>query len=374
MWMKKRKAGPSHIVVVGSVLLVSAGCPTAPSSGGGGSNNTDNGSSGGGSGSGNGSTGVPGTNVDRPARAASGLAGFFDAGEPWAIGSPSFLAFGIGDFIDFMSMSGNQANGMTCVAPTPAASIGFNDGTLSLTTEALTDATGLDCAMDMSVDATSCAPGSGMIGPPNPCFAPQAQGEVVVGGASNSPDSPRVVRLETCDAPSFLSSISEWAILSVHPFALPLIPDPSPYGAVVLIGGNGAVPTTMSLVTGSDSNDNPLGCIDESPTGSVTLLNDTLTVDLTIDGQDNSSGFGSPGSCTVQFSGSLTYCEIIDPSELGGSGAGIQLVRFDGVGEYQTADDGEEMNTMYFSFETGTGGGGLPGGVRVKTPGDSSSN
>ena len=368
--MREWKPDIAHFAVLGMALFLSAGCPTVPS-GGGGSNGNDNGggTNGGGSAGGAGSIGVPGTNVNLPGRAANEVAGFFDADEPWAVGAPTFLAFGVGDFIDFMSMTSNQGNEMTCVAPTPAGTIGYGDGMLSLTTERLTDATGLDCSLDMSVDATSCAPDAGSFGPPNPCFGPAAQGEVLVGGMSYSPDSPRVVRLQTCNAPAFLSSISEWLILSVHPFALPFIPDPAVYGAIVVIAGGGASPGTSSLVTGVDAEDDPLGCVDESPVGSVTLFNDILTIDLTLDGQDNSSGFGSPGTCTLQFSGSLTFCEIINPSELGGSGAAVQLMRFDGSGEYQAIARSEAMNTLYFSFEVGTGGGGLPGGVRVKALG-----
>ncbi len=358
--MERRWVRTASGWVVMCIWTLVVGCPAGPPGGGVG----DGG--GGGSNGGGGGSGVPGTNVNRPVRAASEVTGFFEADEPWAVGSPTFLAFGVGDFVDFMTLTTEQAGGTTCLASTPAATIEFSEGSLRIDSQPLTDLAGVDCSIDVLIDAASCAPDE-VFGPPNPCFTDGADGEILINGGSNSPDLPRIVRLQTCDAPAFLSSISEWAILSVHPFALPFIDDPADFGAIALIEGAGSGPTIASLVTGVDALDNPLGCSDGTPAGTVTILNDTLSIDLNMEGQDNDSGLGSPGMCSLRFTGSMTFCEIISPSELGGSGASIELVRFDGTGQYESQIGSGTLKTMYFSYEVGTGGGGLPGGVRVKS-------
>lgn len=308
------------LVGLAMVVIAGAGCPQGP-----GGNDNGNGDS-----------------VDGPNAPGEPVAGFFEADESWAISSPEFVVIGVGNYIEAMVIS-NEAGDDRCVIPEPDAVVDFENDELSIETDRETDGVGVSCAIDATLGTENCAPQEGEE-TLTPCsLAADADGLEFEGETLGTGD-PTLVRFDECTSPvPPLSQIESWNLVSLHPINILFSSDPRALGGG-LIGGGSGDELGAFLVTTSVADGVAEGCFVSAPNGTVTLEDGELEVDITLEDDENNS------TCTVEFSGTLTYCTMFDPSALGGSGEVVPLLRFDGTGRIDTGDNDESLPTLYFGY------------------------
>jgi hypothetical protein len=277
--------------------------------------------------------------------------------EVWFLGgSGNLISAGVGDLLEFAFVSDSSLTATALGIEPSGAIVRYSGDMLSVRANFRDRVTGELAHLDIAAEADQCA----AVIPGEPCGL-QGDGVAQIGEVGVRWSDMVFFSLDVCDdPPTDLGDQDEWAVFNVHPLVLPLLGDPNEVGAAVALGGELGQFQQGAVFTGLDPDGNPLGCLDESPAGSVQWDGTTLRIDTRLGGQDNADGVGSPGSCTVRFTGKRTYCAFLDPAVTGSSASAGTIIRVDGRGSYSAQDGEGEFRTLYLVF--GEGSASLPGG------------
>lgn len=298
------------------------------------------------------------------------LNGFFRAGEPWLIGSSTFIAAGYGDQTEFIVVYAPGSN-RRCLGIDPATTLRYEGGQLTIGAMFHNVETGEACGVTVRGDAALCAPGR-ILDPPARCELHDTEGTLNANGELTTPERTQIVRFTRCDAaPTSVEDLNTWALYNLHVFAGVFLDDPGAVGAAAVLGGEGSSLMFATLLTGLVQGTDPIGCIDEEPLGTVSLNGSMLTIDTTLAGRNNSENRGTAENCAVSFLGQSVYCAAMDPADFGRSGERTLVMRFEGTGRWTSDAEEGAFTAMYLGTVIGGGSGGIPPGVRVKPWADS---
>lgn len=286
--------------------------------------------------------------------------GFFGDDEVWFVSSDNLITLGYGGTAEAVIVVDD--NEIVCLAQEPGASVNYIDGVFTLATQFSSPDTDRDCEILLEADASACA----STAQEEPCDFTATSGVAKFGSSQAQWTDNTLWRLPACEeVPSDLADEAAWGFFNLHPFIVPYVLDPASFGGFVLVGGEFDTALAATVAFAADGS-----CLDESPAGDVDWDGRTLSIDLTLDADDNSSGVGGPGECLVSFNGTLTYCALFDPSVMtpGSTAQPGRLVRIDGTGSFTSPDGVTTMNTMYLlvsgDSSAGSLGGELSDGVR----------
>ena len=271
--------------------------------------------------------------------AVSDVGGFFAADESWMLVSPQQMLFlGFGDRTEFATVT-DGVSAAACVGIEPSAALTIGGGAISLTSQFADANANQTCSISISGGLADCMPiGFGL--PPNLCDVSVVAGQYATPVASLQPDVLQLVRFDRCDSiPTSLDDVEAWAMFNIHPFAAAFLNRAGPLGAIVAVGGMGS-----SVVQAASTTDTTDGCIDNSPSGTASLVGDRLTLEVQMIDE------AGRGNCSVSFDGTRTYCALFDPARFQATGDATQLLRFDGSGEWSIGSDRGRVEVLYLAI------------------------
>ncbi len=298
---------------------------------------------------------------------AGDLSGLLAPDEAWVLGSANLLLFGYGDRIEYALLTAGAVED-SCVGLAPVGTVRLDGQTLHVEGRFTDPDTNQQCSFELDGDVGACLDDGAFDAGFEACTLVGASGSARTGGRSFALGETAIARPSGCETlQARLGGLPQWGILNLHPLAVPFVDGPDPTRGLLLIEGTRAQVGTAANIT-SVQGDNFTGCLDETPTGTVSFDGTTLTIDLSLQGQDNADASGTPGNCSISFVGTVTYCAEFDPSEVGQpGGASGTIVRLDGEGSTLRNGVSTPQNVLYLF--AGMGGPpmmqpGRGGGVR----------
>lgn len=298
----------------------------------------------------------PGDNNGQAGTVAGESNGFFNASDVWLIASSTAYIGGYGATTDFVI---NATDTDSCIGIAPPVTLTFDGTTLSVSSSFTDINMPRTCSVNLSAGASSCA-SSGATAPGAECNLTNATGTSVVGSSMGDIADGRVVRFDACtNPPTDFASLGDWAILNLHVLELGGANSVGQLGALITLGGTGDTVQLGSVLTEASAS-SAVGCVDETPSGPITLTDGRLSIDFTMEGQDNSQGVGTPGTCTLTFDGDMAYCAVYDLSLVTGATGSVDITRFDGTGTWMTPDASGTVTTLYLTTNLSGGSVAFP--------------
>ncbi len=291
------------------------------------------------------------------------VTGFLGDTEVWMVAADTFLVGGYGPNVEFAILTTNPDAGDSCLGIHPSGGLRYENGQLTADVAYADIGANRNCQVEFSADAAACDPS---VQTATTCNLTEGSGRVRVGSRSADIGSPRIARFEPCTPPASLEDIGQWTIQNTHILPLAFLAEPEDVGATVILGGDSTGERLVTIITSTSPDGSTAeGCFDQSPQGTISFDGTSLVIDVTLEGDDNDSGLGEPGACSIQFQGTVTYCCEFAPEAIGGNSAdSAAIIRIDGTGTYQFKSVSGTMQFMYLNLLEESNSG-PPDGVRV---------